>query len=398
MITAPTSAAPDWARWLDSMEGVPEYQPPPPKKTGRLARGFERAGELLPGVGLAFGLAVAGDSLARWLGTDVLGFEHSPIGAIPVAIVLGLVVRNTIGVPTVYEPGLRVCVRFLLRAGIVLLGLRLTLATVGTDTLAALPLVAACIATGYFVATGLGRMIGLPRRLAALIGVGTSICGVSAILASAAAIEAEEDEVSYAVATITVFGLVALFAYPFFAFWVCGGDPRLAGMFLGTAIHDTAQVTGAALIYQQQYDAPQALTAATVTKLLRNACMAAVIPLMAAAYLRSSGKKGRVSWHQAVPFFVVAFLIAAAVRTVGDLGDRAFGVIDRATWKGWLGTAEKASGWCLVLAMVSVGLGTGLGKLRTLGLRPLAVGLAAAVLVGAVSLAMLRIGRALGWV
>lgn len=398
MITAPTSAAPDWARWLDSMEGVPEYTPPaPPKQPGRYARAFERGGELLPGMGLAFGLALAGDSLAHWLGTAVLGFQPSPIGAIPVAIVLGLLVRNTIGVPAVYEPGLRICVRFLLRAGIVLLGLRLTLAAVGTDTLAALPLVGACIATGYFAATTLGRLIGLPRRLAALIGVGTSICGVSAILASAAAIDAEEDEVSYAVATITVFGLVALFAYPFFAFWVCGGDQRLAGLFLGTAIHDTAQVTGAALIYKQQYDAAEALDTAVVTKLLRNACMAAVIPLMAAAYLRSSEKKKRVSWHQAVPFFVIAFLIATAVRTVGDLGDRAFGVLDRGTWGDGLRTADQASYWCLVLAMVSVGLGTGLGKLKTLGLRPLAVGLAAALLVGAVSLTMLRVGRAVGW-
>jgi uncharacterized integral membrane protein (TIGR00698 family) len=399
MITAPTSAAPDWARWLDSMEGVPEYQPPPPaQKPTRLVRAFERAGELLPGVGLAFGLAVAGDALARWIGSEVLGFEKSPVSAVPVAVVLGLLVRNTIGVPTVYEPGLRLCVRVLLRVGIVLLGLRLTLAAVGTDTLAVLPIVAACIASGFFAATWLGGALGLPRRLAALIAVGTSICGVSAILASAAAIEAEEDEVSYAVATITLFGLLALFAYPFIAHWALGGDPRLAGMFLGTAIHDTAQVAGAGLIYKQQFAAPDALDTAVVTKLLRNACMAAVIPLMAAAYLRSSGRKGGVSWHQAVPGFVIAFLIATALRTAGDLGERAFGVIDRATWSRWLGAAEWSSNWCLVLAMVSVGLGTGLGKLRILGLRPLAVGLAAALLVGAVSFALLTLGRALGWV
>ena len=400
MITAPTSAAPDWARWLDSMEGVPEYQPPaPPTKPGRAVRAFERAGELAPGVALAFGLAVAGDRLAKLIGTDILGFPNSPVSPVPVAIVLGLLVRNTIGLPAVYERGLRLCGRDVLRAGIVLLGLRLSLGAVGEVGLTALPVVAACIVAALVGATWLGRVLDLPRRLSALIAVGTSICGVSAIVAAAAAIEAEDDEVSYAVACITLFGLLALFGYPFFAFWACGGDPRVAGIFLGTAIHDTAQVTGAGLIYQQQYAAPEALSDATVTKLVRNACMAAVIPLMAALYLRAAtGRKRRVSWHQAVPLFVPAFLLAAALRTAGDAGDRAFGVLSPEAWRGWLTAADRASAWCLGLAMVAVGLGTGLGKLRNLGLRPLAVGLVAALLVGGVSLALLTLGRAIGWV
>src|SRR5205823_10509226 len=183
-------------------------------------------------------------------------------------------------------------------AGIVLLGLRLSLGAVGLYGLAALPVIVACIATAVVVVTWLGRALGLPRRLGALIAVGTSICGVSAIVATAAAIRAEDEEVSYAVACVTLFGLVALFCYPFFAHWAFAGDPQLAGVFLGTAIHDTAQVAGAGLIYQQQFDAPDALTAATVTKLVRNTCMAAVIPLMAVLYARSAGagKGRRLSW------------------------------------------------------------------------------------------------------
>jgi uncharacterized membrane protein YadS len=127
--------------------------------------------------------------------------------------------------------------------------------------------------------------------------------------------------------------------------------------------------------------------------------MAAVIPLIAFLYYRSAkSRTGRMSWHQAVPGFVLAFLVAAALRTVGDLGDKAFGVLDRETWKDGLGLADKLSGWFLVLAMVAVGLGTGLAKLRTLGLRPFAVGLATALIVGGVSLALLTLARALGWV
>jgi uncharacterized integral membrane protein (TIGR00698 family) len=401
-----TYAGPEWARWLDSMEGVPEWPPPKPAPaappTGwqpSLAKRFERLGELAPGVVLALLLAVAGERLAAWLGTAVLGFTNSPVGAVPVAVLLGLIVRNVIGLPAVYEPGLKVCVRFLLRLGIVLLGLRLSLGAVSVVGLAALPVIAACIGSALVAAGWLGRVFRLPRRLAGLIAVGTSICGVSAIVAAAAAIEAEDDEVSYAVACVTLFGLVALLVYPFFAFWAFAGDAQLAGIFLGTAIHDTAQVSGAGLIYQQQYDAPEALNAGTVTKLLRNTCMAAVIPVLAVMYVRSAAatKRVRVNWHLAIPLFVPAFVAAAALRTVGDLGERPFGFLSKETWAQGLKTADQLSLWCLALAMVAVGLGTGLGKLRTLGLRPFAVGLATALLVGGVSFGLLKMAQVFKW-
>jgi uncharacterized integral membrane protein (TIGR00698 family) len=397
-----TTVGPDWARWLDSMEGVPEWVPvrkPPTGLHPRLAKLFERAGELAPGVVLALILGLAGAWLATWFGTAVLRFDKSPVSAVPVAVLLGLVVRNLIGLPKVYEPGLKLCVRTLLRAGIVLLGLRLSLAVAGRDALVALPVIVACIATGLVVAAWLGRMLKLPRRLGTLIAVGTSICGVSAIGATAAVIDAEDDEVSYAVACVTLFGLLALFGYPFVAFVACGGDERAAGIFLGTAIHDTAQVAGAGLIYQEQFAAPDALNAATVTKLMRNACMAVVIPLIVVLYHRSGTQaKGRVSWTQAIPLFVPMFLLAACVRTAGDVGERPFGLLTKDAWKDVLKSADWLSIWLLTLAMVAVGLGTGLGNLRKLGLRPMAVGLATALLVGAVSLGLVSAARFLGFV
>lgn len=407
MSTDATYAGPEWARWLDSMEGVPEWPAKPAKPappTGfrhAMVKRFERLGELLPGIALALGLAIAGERLASWLGTSVLGFSNSPISAVPVAVLLGLLVRNVVGLPAIYEPGLKISVRFLLRVGIVLLGLRLSLSTVGEVGLVVLPVIVACIASALIVATWLGRVLHLPKRLASLIAVGTSICGVSAIVAAAPVIEAEDDEVSYAVACITLFGLLALFAYPFIAFMAFSGDPQLAGKFLGTSIHDTAQVAGAGLIYQEQFDAPKALDNATVTKLMRNSCMAAVIPLMALLYHHSmKSKQRRVVWHQAVPLFVILFVVAAAVRTIGDIGEptrRAFGILDRGDWKSVLDAANWLSFWCLVLAMVSVGLGTGLARLRTLGLKPFAVGLATALLVGAVSFGLLSLARQFGW-
>lgn len=387
---------PQLARWLGSMEGLPDWpeavESPVERARrttlqNRLHQIFGWLGGLSPGIVLALLLAGVGMRGASWIGTTVLGFTHSPISPILVALLLGLILRNSIGLPTVYESGLKFCLKYVLRLGIMLLGLRLSLVAVGEIGLIALPIILCCITTALLVVSWINRALGLPRRLGTLIAVGTSICGVSAIVATGPVIDAEEDEVSYAVACITLFGLVALFFYPFLSHALFHGDPRLAGMFLGTAIHDTAQVAGAGLMYQQQYHAPDALNTATVVKLVRNLCMAGVIPLMALLYHRGNeaGTGARPKWHQAVPGFVIGFLILAALRSLGDLGSRPLLVLSPGAWKHALGDADAVSGWCLTTAMAGVGLGTGLSKIRSLGWRPLSVGLAAAALVGGVS-------------
>jgi uncharacterized integral membrane protein (TIGR00698 family) len=395
---------PQLARWLDSMEGVPDW--PQPVETpaeqalrttlqNQLHQVFGWLGSLCPGIALAIALAFVGLHGADWLGTRVLGFDHSPISAIMMALLFGLGIRNSIGLPAVYEGGLKFCLRHVLRLGIMLLGLRLSLATVGQIGLIGLPIIIGCIASALLLVTWIGRVLGLPRRLGLLIAVGTSICGVSAIVATGPAIDAEEDEVSYAVACVTLFGLLALFIYPFLAHAIFRGDAKLAGLFLGTAIHDTAQVAGAGLMYRQQFGLPEALETATVVKLVRNLLMAGVIPLMALLYRRGEGQKSSTDtqprWHQVVPLFVVGFLALAAVRSAGDLGPRPFLLIDHDTWKRILSRADVASGWCLATAMAGVGLGTSLARLRILGWRPLCVGLAAAAMVGCVSVGLIEL-------
>jgi uncharacterized membrane protein YadS len=123
--------------------------------------------------------------------------------------------------------------------------------------------------------------------------------------------------------------------------------------------------------------------------------MAGVIPFMAFLYHRGAGldsaKSARLKWHQAVPGFVLGFVALAAVRSLGDLGPRAFLVLDQDHWKHLLASADLASNWLLTTAMAGVGLGTGLAKLRLLGWRPLCVGLAAAALVGGVSFGLIHL-------
>lgn len=395
---------PELFRFVGSMEGVPEWVDPVETPEERAAREgwrgrghelLEMGGQLVPGVVLAMLLAFLGRESSDWLGTSVLGFASSPISPILLAILIGLLIRNTIGLPTVYELGLQLCLKRILRIGVALLGIRLSLASIGAIGLSAVPVILLCIATALLLVDRAARAFGLPRRLGVLVAVGTAICGNTAIVATGPVIGADEDEMSYAVGTITVFGLLGLVTYPFLAHALFGDDATRVGLFLGTAIHDTAQVAGAGLLYAQQYSAPAVLDTATVTKLVRNLFMIGVIPLVAVLHHRnaeaSSAKRPR--FRELVPLFVFGFVGMAALRTLGDLGDAPFGGwIETSTWTSAIDLTGSLSAWCLTVAMASVGLGTHLQRLRGLGLRPLAVGLVAALVVGAVSAVWL------GWV
>ena len=314
-----------------------------------------------------------------------MGLGKGPISPVLIAVFLGLAIRNSIGLPVVYEPGLRLCLQRILRIGVGLLGIRLSLATLGAIGLQVAPLIVVTIGSALLLITLLGRALGVPARLATLIAVGTAICGNTAIIATGPVIGAKEEEISYAVGTITLFGMLALLVYPFIAHGLFGADPQLAGVFLGTAIHDTAQVTGAGIIYQQQFGAPEALDGATVTKLLRNLFMVAVIPLMAwvqngkAKPEAGATERPRV---QVVPFFVLGFVGMAMLRTAGDA------LLPESTSTGWeqlVASTTALSSWCLVTAMGAAGLGTDLARVRAVGLRPLGVGFVAAAVVGVIA-------------
>jgi uncharacterized integral membrane protein (TIGR00698 family) len=386
---------------LDSLEGVPDIFEPrmvPAKRTGPQAAAHDALawlGAVLPGVGLAALLAALGTTISDFLGTRLLGFKESPLSPIVVAVALGLLIRNTIGVPAAYEKGLRLCLKGVLRLGIVLLGLRLGLADAGDITTRGLPIIVVTIATALLTVTWLNNRLGLSRRLGALIAVGTSICGISAIVATGAAIDADEDEISYAAACITIFGLLGLFCYPFYSHWMFGpGHPQLAGLFMGSSIHDVSQTAGAGLMYQQQFGSHEALDVAVVVKLMRNVCMAFLIPLMAVLYHRNGTAAAQHATHQRqklsqfVPAFILLFLAMVVLRSVGDHALTAPAAV--AHWKGLIADANAGALWCLMLAMASVGLGTGLAKLRSIGIKPFCVGLAAAFLVAAVSTGLIK--------
>jgi len=347
---------------------------------------------VLPGLTLALVLAFAGQFLSEFIGKDLMGLPKSPISAIMMAILLGIVIRNTISLPPIFQAGIRFGLVRVLRFGIVLLGIRLSLSQAGEIGLQALPVIIGAVAAALLIVTYLARKLGLTGKLGTLIAVGTSICGATAIVATAPTIAARDDEVAYSVACITLFGVIAMLLYPFAGHWIFDGDTLKSGLFLGTSVHETAQVAGAGLVYQQYYEDPGALDVATVTKLVRNLGMLIVIPLMSIIYHRSSSDgTSAPKWWTMVPLFVIGFALMSLLRTVGDMGELAFGVLESDTWRTVVSTTKKVAEICLAVAMASVGLGTSIKGLKQIGLKPLGVGLFSAVLVGAVSISLITI-------
>jgi len=340
---------------------------------------------------LALLLALAGEYLSGVI-APALGLQKGAISGIMMAILLGILVNNLFRLPDVLRPGIRFSVVRILRLGIVLLGIRLSIVEAGAIGLKALPVIIGTVVAAIGIVSYVSRRVGLTDRLGTLIGVGTSICGATAIVAMSPTIGAQDDETSYAVACITLFGVAAMLAYPFAAHWLFDADTLRAGMFLGTAVHETAQVAGAGLVYQEAFGDPKALDVATVTKLVRNLSMLLVIPIMAVLYHRRSNEGGEApKWYTMIPLFIVGFAAMSLVRTVGDLGDRAFGVLEPAQWKATVGFVKQVATYCLAIAMAAVGLGTSIKGLRAIGLKPLAVGLFSALLVGVVSYTLVSV-------
>jgi len=333
------------------------------------------------------------DSIAQ----GAIGLPKIPLSPVLYAVLIGMLWRNTLGVPAWTNDGLNWAMHRLLRTGIALVGLRLTLAGASAIALTALPVALGCLATALVAGIVISRLLSVPRRLGVLLAIGTAVCGCTAVVAMSPVIRAKHAETAFAVTCVVLFGCVAMLLYPWLAGHFFAHSPVHAGVFLGTAIHDTSQVIGSALIYSQQANAPDALSAASVAKLLRNLSIIVLIP--AAAWLmrreearetepsddpRVAGAPLRAPKSSAVPFFVFAFILFVVVRTVGD------GLFhpDAPVWHAVVNAGQTASELFLVCGMTAVGLSVSFNDMWRIGWRPLAAGFLVATLVGLCSLAL----------
>ena len=329
--------------------------------------------------GFVAALAVA--AVARVL----TGFLPSIVAEVTIAILLGAVVAAIAGARLgPLEPGLRFAGRRVLRLAIVLLGARLSLPEIARIGLPATVVIVITMASSFVIVLAVSRLVRVESRLAVLIAVGSAVCGNTAIVATAPVIGARAREVVYAVATITLFGTLAVFLYPAIGRTLAIPQPAF-GLWAGVAVHDTSQVIATSAAF-----GPGALDVATVVKLIRNALMAPLLVLIATGWA-ARGEGPIDSAHggvrRAVPMFVLGFLLLAALRTVGVLGaDEAatFDVVARAL---------------ILIALAAVGMSIRIGELRETSWRPIAVGFSVALVVGAGSLlaiTALGLGSAIG--
>lgn len=342
-----------------------------------------------PGLLLVLALALFSRFLHGFISQPVLS---KSISEILIAVLLGLLVGNLWRLGESLHAGARFALNRLLRLGIILLGLRLSLQDVAATGLTALGLVVLCIGAALGMAWLAGRLFRVPPKLAALIGVGTAICGNTAIVATAPVLQADEEEMGFAVATITLFGLLAVIFYPLIGH-ALGLSERAFGLWAGTAVNDTSQVVAVSAIYS-----PLSLDVATVVKLTRNTLMAPLIILFGLVYTRAlnrpmNGSAARFDWRKLIPGFVLGFLAMALVRTLGV----AAGLLPQSvsqpgelqTAAAFLKTVDEISKFLILMALTGVGLNTRLASLRRLGLKPLLVGTSVALLLAALSLALI---------
>ena len=349
-----------------------------------------------PGFALAVALATVARILAQALAHGVGGLPKFPLSPVMCAVLLGMLWRNSVGVPSWATRGLQWTMHRLLRVGIALVGLRLTLAGATAIALTALPVALCCLTLALLVGAGLARALAVPRRLGLLLAIGTAVCGCTAVVAVSPVIRARHAETAFAVTCVVLFGCIAMLCYPWIAGHFLGASPVHAGIFLGTAIHDTSQVIGAALIYSQQAAAPAALAAASVAKLLRNLSIALIVPAAAWWAQRheegasttappdappAAGTAGRER-PPLVPLFVLAFIGFIIVRTAGDA---LFGTA-ASLWPALVNTGYTASDLFLTCGMTAVGLSVSFTDMWRIGWRPLAAGFVVATLVGSCSL------------
>jgi uncharacterized integral membrane protein (TIGR00698 family) len=296
------------------------------------------------------------------------------VGAPVFAIVIGVTIRALGPLPAPCKPGVAFSARVVLQAAIVVSGFALSLATVLATGLGTLPVTLGTIAVALILAPVLGRLLRLDAALRTLVGVGTAICGASAIAAVSSVIEPEEADVALSIATVFFYNVVAVLVFPPIGH-ALGLTQQAFGLWAGTAINDTSSVVAAGYVYGRD-----AGDYATIVKLTRATLILPIVAALALWLARTRGRAGtRVPWKRIVPWFILWFLVAALVNSSGVVPPS------------WHDPIATVAVFMISVALAAIGLQTELVRLLRAGTRPLALGFLLWIAVALSSLGIQRL-------
>ncbi len=337
-----------------------------PARTGTVQPGWHGTrfvGTVAPGLIVSAGIALLATLLARFV----------PLASASVlAIIIGVAVRQIMGLPDAMAPGVRVATKGVLQLSIILLGTGLSLVQVWTTGTSSLLVMLGTLGIGMGAMLVLGRLLGIERTLTRLISAGTGICGASAIGALAPAIEADQAAIAYAISTIFLFNVGGVLLFPMVGHLLHLSQHSF-GLWAGTAINDTSSVVAAAYTY-----GPAAGAYAVIVKLTRSVMIVPVVLLFAVLAARERTRSAPVPARRGVmrgfPLFIVWFLVASALNTVGLF--RPLGVH----------MLPALGQFLIVVALAGVGLSANLRAMARTGVRPVLLGLCGWLGVATVSL------------
>ncbi|MFQ7393413.1 MAG: YeiH family protein [Collinsella aerofaciens] len=325
------------------------------------------------GAGLLLCLCIA---IPAWLLGQAVPVVGGPVFSILIGMVLTLFWKNK----TKVQPGIGFTSKKVLQYAVILLGFGLNLSEIAKVGAQSLPIIVSTISTSLIVSFVLCKAMKVPSNISTLVGVGSSICGGSAIAATAPVIGADDEEIAQAISVIFLFNVIAALTFP-----TLGGMLGLTnegfGLFAGTAINDTSSVTAAASAWDSMHPGANVLESATVVKLTRTLAIIPITLVLACWQMHLARKAGgdaksTFSLKRAFPMFVLFFVLASVITTVLQLP------------ASFTASIKELSKFFIVMAMAAIGFNTDIVELVKKGGKPIALGFCCWIGIACMSLGM----------
>ncbi|MBB6470326.1 putative integral membrane protein (TIGR00698 family) [Aminobacter lissarensis] len=318
---------------------------------------------------------IPGLVLVAVITASAYGLRHLPflsaLSPMISAIFVGMLFANTVGFSSEANAGVGMAGKKLLRLAVALLGLQLTFGQLAGIGVTGLALAVTALSLTFFFTVWMGRVLGIDRKLTLLLAAGTSVCGASAIAGANAVARADDEDVSYAVACITLFGTIAMFVLPLFQA-ILGLEPHDYGLWIGLSVHEVAQVVGAG--FQGGELAGQTAVVAKLARVMMLAPLVVAIAVVAAS--PADDPSPRRTGIYVLPTFIVGFVLLTMLNSSGLVPEQVRAPI------------VSLTPVLLTAAMGALGLGTNFSKLRQRGFRPLVLSGLATLFIASVGLGL----------